>query len=85
MSDILQISIRIGEIYSTEKWMEEWILDELIGSREFCIGVNAGISLYQNVVVKAHEQKSPLKIGDSLYFIQDGRERLQQVLEEICK
>lgn len=60
-------------------------MDELIDSREFRIGVNAGISLYQNVVVKAHEQKEPLVIGENLYYVQDGWERLQQVLEEICK
>lgn len=60
-------------------------MDELINSKEFCIGVNVGISLYQNVVVKAHEQRSPLKIGNSLYYIEDGRERLKELLDEICR
>ena len=44
-----------------------------------------GICLYQRAVVTAHKHNKPLKIGDSLYYVQDGRERLQEVLEKICK
>ncbi len=51
----------------------------------FCNGIVVGICLYQMAVVTAHEKKIPLKIGDKLYYIQDGRERLQEVIEKICK
>lgn len=53
--------------------------------RAFCNGVAVGISLYQRMVVSAHERKKPLKIGDTFYYMQDGRERLQEVLEKICR
>lgn len=53
--------------------------------RAFCHGVAVGICLYQRAVVSAHEKKKPLKIGDTLYYLQDGRERLQEVLEKMCK
>lgn len=53
--------------------------------RAFCNGVSAGICLYQRAVVAAHEQKKSLKIGDNLYYVQDGRERLQEFLEKICR
>ena len=51
----------------------------------FCNGIAVGISLYQMAVVSAHERKIPLKIGDNLYYIQDGRERLQEMIDKICK
>lgn len=60
-------------------------MDDLMNSKEFCTGVSVGISLYQNMVIRANEQKEPLMIGDSLYYIQSGRERLQEFLEKICK
>ena len=51
----------------------------------FCTGVAVGIGLYQAKVIAAHERKEHLKIGDNLYYLQDGRERLQDFFEKICK
>lgn len=51
----------------------------------FCTGIAVGICLYQRAVVSAHERKKPLKIGDNLYYLQDGRERLAEVLEKMCR
>lgn len=59
-------------------------MKELI-EKMFCSGIAVGICLYQRAVVTAHKHNKPLKIGDSLYYVQDGRERLQEVLEQICK
>lgn len=53
--------------------------------RAFCNGIAVGISLYQRVIVSAHERKKPLKIGEDLYYIQNGRERLAEALEKICR
>lgn len=53
--------------------------------RVFCSGIAVGISLYQRMILSAHERKKPLKIGEDLYYIQNGRERLQEVLEKICR
>lgn len=60
-------------------------MNELMDNEVFSIGVATGISLYQNKVVTAHERKEPLKIGDNLYYIQSGRERLQEMIDKICK
>ncbi len=51
----------------------------------FCCGVTVGINLHQRAVVTAHKRKEPLKIGDTLYYLQDGRERLQEMIEKICE
>lgn len=53
--------------------------------RAFCSGIVVGISLYQRVIVSAHERKKSLKIGDTLYYFETGRERLERVLNEICR
>lgn len=53
--------------------------------RAFCSGIAFGISLYQRMIISAHERKKPLKIGEDLYYIQNGRERLAEVLEKICR
>lgn len=60
-------------------------MSNLLENEAFCVGVNVGINLYQQKVVSAHEKKKPLKIGDNLYYVQDGRERLAEVLEKMCK
>lgn len=60
------------------------ILKKLIETM-FCSGIAVGIFLYQRAVVAAHERKKSLKIGDNLYYVQDGRERLAEVLEKMCK
>ena len=57
----------------------------MIESEAFCCGVSVGINLHQQKVVMASERKEPLKIGDELYYIQNGRERLQEMIENICK
>lgn len=53
--------------------------------RAFCSGIAVGISLYQRVIVSAHEKNKPLKIDDNFFYIQSGRERLAEVLEKICR
>ena len=61
------------------------IVKELMESEAFCSGVAVGINLHQQKVVMASERKEPLKIGDELYYVQNGRERLQEMIEKICK
>jgi len=61
--------------------LEEWTLTELLENEAFCCGVTVGINLHQMAVVTAHKRKEPLRIGDILYYLQDGRERLQEFLE----
>lgn len=61
-------------------------MSDLLENEAFCYGVSVGINLYQQKIISAHERKEPLKIGDNtLYYIQDGRERLAEVLDKICR
>ena len=60
-------------------------MEELMNNEAFCIGVNVGINLYQRRVINAHNRKEPLKIGEDIFYLETGRERLERVLGEICK
>lgn len=59
--------------------------NELMKNEAFVNGVAVGISFHQQRVIAAHERKEPLVIGDELFYLQSGRERLQEFLEKICK
>ena len=61
------------------------ILKELMESEAFCSGVAVGINLHQQKVVMASERKEPLKIGNELFYVQNGRERLQEMVDKISK
>lgn len=60
-------------------------MSDLMENEAFCTGVAVGVALHQERMVTAHKRKEPLIIGDDLYYLQSGRERLQEVLEKICK
>lgn len=60
-------------------------MKDLLESEAFCTGVAVGINLHQQKVVTASERKEPLKIGDELYYVQNGRERLQEMIDKICE
>lgn len=60
-------------------------MDELLENEAFCTGVAVGINLHQSKVIAAHKRKKPIKIGEELFYLQSGRERLEEVLEKICK
>ena len=60
-------------------------MDGLMESQAFAYGVAVGIGIHQQKVVTAQKKKEFLKIGDSLYYVQDGRERLEEVLDRICR
>lgn len=59
--------------------------NELMENEAFCNGVVVGIHLHQQRVIAAHKRREPLKVGDELFYLQSGRERLQEFLEKICK
>ena len=51
----------------------------------FVNGIAVGINLHQKRVIQAHKRKEPLKIGDELFYLQSGRERLEEMLSRICE
>lgn len=60
-------------------------MKELMENEMFCTGVQVGMALYQQKVVTAHDRREPLIIGNTLYYLQDGRERLEEMIEKVCK
>lgn len=60
-------------------------MEELLENEIFCAGIAVGIQIHQDRVVEAHKRKMPLVIDDTLYYLQDGRERLEEVIDRICR
>lgn len=60
-------------------------MDELLENDAFVNGIVVGINLHQQRVIEAHRRNEFLKIGDELFYLQNGRERLSQMLDDICK
>ena len=61
------------------------ILKEQSECESFCNGIAVGVNLCQQAVLAAHDRKEFFKIGNDLYYIQSSRERLEQMLDEICR
>ena len=51
----------------------------------FCNGVIVGINLYQQKVVTAQKNNEVIKIGGEVYYVQSGKERLQEMIDKVCK
>ena len=60
-------------------------MEKFMESEAFYNGVAVGISLHQQKVVSASEHREPLQIDGELYYVQNGREKLKEMLEKICK
>ena len=60
-------------------------MEDLKENETFFNGVVMGIALYQAKIITAHKRNEPLAVGDTLYYLQSGRERLQEFLEKVCK
>lgn len=60
-------------------------MENLLENEDFFNGVLFGFSLYQTIIITSHQRKVPLKVGETLYYLQDGRERLQAVIDDICQ
>jgi hypothetical protein len=57
----------------------------MLESEAFCNGVVVGINLFQQKIVQAAKRKEPVKIDDELYYVQNGRDRLREMVEKICR
>lgn len=59
--------------------------NELMEQDAFVNGVAVGIGIHQQRVIAAHKRNEALVIGDEVFYLQSGRERLQEFLEKICE
>lgn len=51
----------------------------------FCLGVIVGINLYQQKVIAAQKHNKALRINGELYYVQDAKERLQDMIDKFCR
>jgi len=65
--------------------LEDYALEKLSENELFCAGVNVGVRLYQSKLVDAHKRKEGLLVDGDLYYLESGKERLERILNEICK
>lgn len=49
----------------------------------FYFGLICGIKIFQQKIVAAHKGREHLMIDNTPYYLQDGRERLQEMLNKI--
>ena len=61
------------------------MLNELLKSREFHIGLTMGINICQQMILNANERNEPLVIDDKLYYILSGDQALQQMIDTVCR
>ena len=67
------------------KMMEVEIMNSEQEVNNFCLGVIVGITLYQQKVIAAQQHNKALRINGELYYVQDARERLQDMMDKFCR
>lgn len=65
--------------------MEVEILNSEQEVNTFCLGVIVGITLYQQKVIAAQQHNKALRINGELYYVQDAKERLQDMIDKFCR
>ena len=57
--------------------------NDLMENEAFFTGIVTGINLFQNKLITAHDRNEPIKLGDDLFYLQSGKERLTEMMNEI--
>ena len=60
-------------------------MNELMDNEAFYYGFICGIKIFQQKIITAHKRREHLMIDGNIYYIQTGRERLQEMLDKICR
>lgn len=60
-------------------------MHELLENEWFCSGLLVGINLCQQILLTAHERKEPMVIEGEAYYILNGNELLQQMIDAVCQ
>jgi len=58
-------------------------LNELMDNEAFYYGLICGIKIFQQKIITAHKRREHLMIDNTPYYLQDGRERLQEMLNKV--
>lgn len=54
-------------------------------NKVFVAGMAVGIQIHQDRVVTANRRREPIRIGEEIFYIQSGRERLEEAIDRICR
>lgn len=65
------------------KELEE--LKEQEENEAFFTGLLCGIKIFQQKIITAHKRREHLMIDGNVYYVQSGRERLQEMIDKICR
>ena len=60
-------------------------MNELMDNEAFYYGLICGIKIFQQKIITAHKRREHLMIDGNGYYVQSGRERLQEMIDKICK
>lgn len=60
-------------------------MNELMDNEAFYYGLICGIKIFQQKIITAHKRREQLMIDGNVYYVQSGRERLQEMIDKICK
>lgn len=60
-------------------------MNDLLDNQAFFTGLLCGIKIFQQKIVTAHKRREHLMIDGDIYYVQSGRERLQEMIDRICK
>ena len=60
-------------------------MNELMDNEAFYYGLICGINIFQQKIITAHKRREYLMIDGNVYYVQSGRERLEEMIDKICK
>lgn len=61
-------------------------MNDLLDNEAFYYGLICGIKIFQQKIITAHKRKEHIMIDDgNVYYIQSGRERLEEAIDKICR
>lgn len=81
------MSTKKEEVYIVKK-LDVWrmiTLQELLENEWFCSGLLVGINLCQQILLTAHDRNEPMMIDGEPYYILNGNELLQQMIDTVCQ
>lgn len=60
-------------------------MNDLEDNQAFFTGLLCGIKIFQQKIVTAHKRREHLMIDGDIYYVQSGRERLEEAIDKICR
>lgn len=60
-------------------------MNDLLDNQAFFTGLLCGIKIFQQKIITAHKRREHLMIDGNIYYVQSGRERLEEAIDKICR